>query len=548
MSKPKTFVRNATGLVRAVSPWDAFWFNAWNGGGLWTPIFFLGIMAVLFPQANLILALLIVGVWSTVIGLMYMLNLIAIPRSPSDYVFVGRTLTPAIGLGFSLTLVVWMALLNALGPFTIFSAISDGVFTLGAMLGNQGFASGWGTITGNTYGLLAVGLIIFLIAMSLIFLGLRRYMHSFNRFVTVLGIVTAIIIAIVSLTSTQQDFITRFNTYTSPLAGNSDPYHQIYNLAVQAGYTAPSGFDWGQTLTVSVLWWLFPLFAMPSAWVAGEVQKASSMKLQFLAMSGGQWFTCLIGAAFVWLFTRVIPLNWIGSIAYLALNSPSQLPSWLSATAPAGAYWTLPFISFLSNNAILAAIIILFYIVSGLAFMTPNIIGASRQIFGWSYDRLIPDAFSNVSPRFQSPVYAIIVVGVITMIGFSFSILTTYLSIAVGAVMGVAWAFVAVAIATIVFSSRRKSLYEMSGLKSFSIGGVPLHPIIGVLSLAILLSAIYTFFGPLNLVALGGTAISVTELSIILFALGVIGYYAARAIRSRNGIDLKQIFQEIPPE
>jgi basic amino acid/polyamine antiporter, APA family len=543
----KNFVREATGLVRAVSPWNAFWYNLWNGGGYWAPVFFLGLLPIVLPQANIIIALLIVGAWSTVIGALYMLGLFAAPRSPSDYVFVSRTLGPAIGLGFSVLLVVWISLLNATGIFTMFGAISDGVFSIGAMTHNTGLITAWSSIVGNQAEEWALGVFIYAVAALLVFIGLRRYMRIFNTFVTGLTFVAIAIIVFTVLTTTSADFIARFNTDVAPISGNSTSYQQLYSLATSQGYAPATGINWSQTLAASVVWWLFPMFGMPSAEFGGEIKQATNKKIQFMVMSGGQWVTCLMGAILIWFFLRNIPLNWIGAIGYLSLAAPSSLPSWLAATAPASPYWTIPFISFLINNPILSSIVVFAYIVGALAFTVPPIVSASRHLFAWSFDRIIPSQFANVSPRLQSPVVSVLAIGIVAIIGWTLGLYTSFITIAEGSSMGIAIAFMIVAIAGIVFMYRKKEMYELSGLKSLKIGGLGIFPLVGVASLALLLAVVYQFFNSLSFL-INGSGLQVVEYSLAFFLIGAVGFYASKAIQARRGIMIDMAFKEIPPE
>ncbi len=76
-------------------------------------LLWLSVYPIWFPKADIVLALVLTAVYSTFVGAMYALNVLVMPRSGSDYVFVSRTLSGAIGLGFSLNLVFWIMMINA---------------------------------------------------------------------------------------------------------------------------------------------------------------------------------------------------------------------------------------------------------------------------------------------------------------------------------------------------------------------------------------------------------------------------------------------------
>src|SRR5579862_9641053 len=96
MAKKEIFLREATGLVKSISPFRAFIFNVMY---IWpTGMFvFLVVGQGLFPGANLITASLITLIPCLIIAYLYAQLAAAFPRSGGDYVFVGRLLHPSLG-------------------------------------------------------------------------------------------------------------------------------------------------------------------------------------------------------------------------------------------------------------------------------------------------------------------------------------------------------------------------------------------------------------------------------------------------------------------
>ncbi len=98
------FVRNATGLVRELSPFDAF--NLVFSAVL-IPV---GITQVLsfaptfWPNANVLLSFLFSLPLVLCFGLVYLYFTVAMPRSGGDYVWVSRVLGPGIGFLTNLSL------------------------------------------------------------------------------------------------------------------------------------------------------------------------------------------------------------------------------------------------------------------------------------------------------------------------------------------------------------------------------------------------------------------------------------------------------------
>ncbi len=119
------FVRNATGLVRELSAFDAF--NLVFSAVL-IPVGITEVMAftpMFWPHANMLLSFLFATPLVPTCGLVYLYFTVIMPRSGGDYVWVSRTLNPFLGffVNFSLTFVflTWIAfnftyMLSVMGP------------------------------------------------------------------------------------------------------------------------------------------------------------------------------------------------------------------------------------------------------------------------------------------------------------------------------------------------------------------------------------------------------------------------------------------------
>jgi hypothetical protein len=144
--------------------------------------------------------------------------------------------------------------------------------------------------------------------------------------------------------------------------------------------------------------------------------------------------------------------------------------------------------------------------------------------------------------------YAIGVIGVATVIGYVFTVYTSYLNFAVGGPLGVMWSLIIVAVATIVFKWHRKAIFESSVAGKLKFAGLSLHPIFGLLALGTVLSMMYFYLGPLNSQVLAGYATLVCEASIAIIAIGIVSYYIAKTVQAKRGVPLELVFAQIPPE
>src|SRR5919202_6487556 len=128
---PQLFTRNATGLVRELSAFDAF--NLVFSAVL-IPVGITQVMGFapqFWPHANMLLAFAIATPLVACFGLVYLYFTIVMPRSGGDYVWVSRTLHPSLGfiVNFSLTFVflTWVAfnftfMLSVVGPAAAYVA------------------------------------------------------------------------------------------------------------------------------------------------------------------------------------------------------------------------------------------------------------------------------------------------------------------------------------------------------------------------------------------------------------------------------------------
>jgi len=545
MASPRVFTREATGLVRAVSMWEAFFFNNWTAGGAWSSLLWISVYPIWFPKADIIGALGITAIFATFIGAVYALALVAMPRSGCDYVFVSRTLPPAIGLAFSLNLVFWLLIINAWNVYVPFAFMSQTIFSVGAMIGSPGMISSWSAVLANPVYVVVLGVIIYMVANLLVIFGMRKYMHGFQRVLNVVCLVAFALIIYYFTVYSNADFIVRFNAYMSPTSGSADPYHDIIKLATSLGWVRSSGFDWNQTMAVAVLWWFITTWPMASAWIGGEVKQASNVKIQMVSMIGGSWFTLALAGIFSFFWFRVFSREWLEALGYIVNNYPSQIPAWLSAASP---YWGAAWVNFLVGNVPVALIISLAWFLQGIAVITPLVIAASRHLFAWSFDRIVPSKLCEVSEHFSSPIPAVAIAGIVSIAGFIFTAYTTWINFAVAGPLGDVLSLIIMSVAAIVFIWKRKDIYEMSQISKLKLAGIPVLPLVGLGSLVSLLIMVGYYFGPINGLALGGVAVPVTGISLALFGVGIVGFYVAKYVRAKSGLDVNQAFAVIPPE
>src|SRR5258706_10112733 len=103
-TRPGLFLRNATGLVKAWSTFDAFIYSFWS-----VNLITLGLYGMSFvytvPDGQVLAAILLFGVLTTFLVITYAMLVSVMPRTGGDYAWQSRVLGG--GLGFVLSITGW---------------------------------------------------------------------------------------------------------------------------------------------------------------------------------------------------------------------------------------------------------------------------------------------------------------------------------------------------------------------------------------------------------------------------------------------------------
>jgi amino acid transporter len=202
------------------------------------------------------------------------------------------------------------------------------------------------------------------------------------------------------------------------------------------------------------------------------------------------------------------------------------------------------------NIGIVAVIILGSFLFWSLPAMVGNTFMPIRSVFAWAFDRLLPERFAEVNERTHSPVPAILLVmGLVTAM-LAWSVLSTdfFTWLALGVEAGVVCVII-VAIAAILFPTRRPDLYQASPA-NVKFLGFPVFYWVGPLSILVMLFLVWltvTYPG----LALAGNPDNLWQIPGFMGMIVVIGlalYYGAKFIRRGQGIDVDLVYKELPPE
>src|SRR5258706_2965871 len=261
--KGQIFSRESSGFVRIGTPWRMLALNFANIGFTYI-MFTLWAHPAVFPQSNLIVAILVAFAFAVFFNLLYAMFATIMPRTGGEYVWLSRTFHPAIGFACSFAGAVSQAFWVGVGGYWI------GLYVLGPMLTASGATTGdanlsaWGaTFSDHQNQFILCTLCV--IGFSLINLrGLRTYLR-FQDINWIVGLVTLVALAGVFLTASHADFLAGWDKYAA--ATGVPTVAATFNLAQAGGM--PTGFSIVDTLGISGI--IF-LMAFASTAIGAEVR------------------------------------------------------------------------------------------------------------------------------------------------------------------------------------------------------------------------------------------------------------------------------------
>jgi amino acid transporter len=530
MAKDALFVRSTSGLMRSVSTFDAFLMgtfmvNIGMGGAL---VYGWGLGV--FPNGNLALGMLISTLGSLFIVAVYAMFTAAMPRSGGDYTYVSRVIHPSIGFASNVN----FALLN------IFWVASDSIF----MVYIIGIALyGISIVTGNV-GLMATSkslfvdpnTIVLLTTVTIIVYGVVaaagiKWGMRVQKIAFLVGIVGVVVAVGLFLTMSNADYVSRYNAMMG-----ADAYSKVIEAAKNTGLTLGAPQDLASTFGIASIACAAMLYGFYPTYIGSEIKNAGRVKTQFLAIVGSTLFAGVMIALLAQGLIGTVGQDFLASINYVQYSDPASFP-----------FFTTPFypllLEIVSN---LPVVIILGVAFAAWAFIWPLncVLVATRCMFAWSFDRVVPSQIAYVHPRTRSPLVAILITVVISEIITTVLVYNGALLTAVfGSIAGTLFSMIVVMIAGIVFPYRRKDIYEKSASIQ-KVAGIPLIVILSVIGLGFVGLFLYYY---ITYPAIGLWAPISVELFVGVWIVAFALYGIAYLFRKRQGIDLTMLFKEIPP-
>lgn len=530
----RIFLRKASGLIRTASGTDTFIYNLGVvsiGLGVGTILYY---GPAFYPMGDLLVGCVIAGVAMALISLGFISWTVTLPRSGGIYVFASRILPPSLALTMSLVeITAWLFYCAIAAYWIVTLALSPMFAALGLLTSNQSFTdiSQWMLKPWVTFW---IGSAILALSALILSFGMRFFL-AVNKWVFILAMLSTIFLIATLAMGTREQFVANVNELFGPALGVPDAYNAIIASGKEKGW-GEAGFDWGQTLLVSN-WPFLPLIgAAFSIAIGGEIKSVE--KSQKWGMLGAVILASLFWMVTIYFALKVFGFEFLGTAVFNLLSANGGLTT---TTDPAVALLT----GVLTKSPLITVITSL-----GLALWMWMWIPAMqtfgvRAIVAWAFDRVAPAPLASISERYHTPIVAIVVTAIVTIIGMAAFVFVPWFSKVVIFIEAALLAWSVVLAAGIFFPYLRPHIYEKSPIASRKVFGLPMMTVTCFFGFLASQFFFWTlFFDP---VAAGHDP---TQVAIVagVFVFGLLFYFVMKMIRAAQGIDVTLAFKEIPIE
>jgi APA family basic amino acid/polyamine antiporter len=534
MAQKKFFVREASGLVREFGSVDLLlmasacvfalvystlqfsWFYGFNQG------------------ADLPIALVISSIPFLILMIVYWGIGIMMPRSGSDYVWIGRIMHPSIGFAWSFLYMFAFFSIGFVGPGAALGyAISIALAIWGTLYNVPGAVAA-GTWFSTSIGSFVMSSLLTLAFAALALFGakaVKRFLYVSWAFAIVgIGLMWGLL-----ATTTPAMFAAKWDSILSQYTS----YEGMLKLATQSGWVAPT-FSIAATLISLPLAADFLLGGNYANVVAGEVKDVKRNIPLALVLS-------LIFGIIFWTVSSTLTLNavghnWMYAVGYLFDNNPAAYSA--AMPYPPTQLLILSLIAYPSQLSV--SVMLVTYIVGSLAALFMWFWISTRYFFAWAFDRIIPTKMADVSKQFRTPHNAIGITTVMAIVLFGLYYFTSWSSAFTLGVFIVVVAYVVPGLATLILPlTLKKDLLELApGFMRKRIGPVPFISVLGLI-----VAVSYGYLGYLSLI---NPLITVPTTAGVGVAVGIaiacfLVYYFSVWYHKRKGLDIELAFKEIPP-
>jgi basic amino acid/polyamine antiporter, APA family len=587
---PALFLRNATGLVKGWSAFDAFAYAFMSVNLVALGMFYSLAIFGYVPDGSAILSIVITAIGMTFMSIAYAGLIAAMPRAGGDYVWQTRILDgiPGAVIGGAFGAIALFLVGTALGldSTVTYVAMALGAVAgagLGLWRGGIGFvlsATGWwfilalwapiyafifniefvqplagvlGWKDGVTFfashdGGFAVSIFTIVVTSGLVALGMAGYARI-QRWCLYVGLIALAVMFILMAVSSVDSFIAAYNREGQALFGVSNAYQATIDqgTAQEVAGGDAGNFSLGAPTFALVPFMLF--FLLYPNWgstLYGEVRGAGDFRKVLSGMLGGLWVTAALAVIFVMLAAKTFGWTFFNASNGTYVNYAYGYVK----DAPAVPIWGFPGLlaAYLIDSHIVQAIIVIAFGAWWLGWTGTLFLSSTRMIFAAAFDRVLPEWAARVSDRgVPWGALALIMVPSVVLSWLYAYQADTFYPLTLDATLVIAVTFLGSSIAATILPYWKPDIYNASPVARYRIVGLPLISIAGLLSALFLGWVLFSWLSdPLYGIGVGN-ANSIVFLAVLYGAAAVL-YVVARLWRRAQGVDLDAIHAAIPAE
>lgn len=535
------FLRRASGVVRAMSPYDGMLYGYLSATGIYGLLLFLFIGTGVFPNANFFLANVIGFGFFLAIYVVYAVLASSMPRSGGDYVFTSRLLTPNIGWTVAHAgWIFWQFWFAFLAATVIVTGVIAPMFSAVGVAGESQFFIDAADTVQEWYIRLPLVILLVVGAGWIMISGMKYFTRLQRFFMMPASLLGVAIIALSFIFVSRETFFEHFDSFMASVGGLSSA--EIVPRAQELGFeaTESSLFDTiGMSVNLSFLY----VWTIWSSELLGEIKSANRVRSTFTMFFGAgalQFITFMVGL--VWAYSFV-GHEFMKSFSWMALNEPAALGgSWDFRGAATLLY--LPVF-----NVVLGIVLFLCFLgpVSQSLFNTQ--LSASRFMLAMSFDRLLPSWLGRVNSRGVPHLAIGLGVGLSVILAILLELVPDLEKLLFWSSFATLFAILASLIAGIVFPWRGREIFAAAPGSKLTVLGFPAVTFFGVIgatfiAASLIIALVHPGFGLLE----SGPA----RVGLITFVgLLVVAWVAFMLIdryRRARGVEISHAFGVIPPE
>jgi APA family basic amino acid/polyamine antiporter len=588
---PALFLRNATGLVKGWSGFDALVYAFLSVNLVCLGMFYSLAIFGYVPDGSAILSIGITAVGMTFMCIAYAGLIAAMPRAGGDYVWQTRVLDgvpgAVVGGAFGAVMLFLVGTALALDTAVTYGATAVGAIigaSLGIKRGGIGFvlsATGWwfilslwapiygfilkiqfvqplAAVLGWTDGVnffatpdgtFVVSIATILITSALVALGMAGYARV-QRWCLYIGLGALLVMFVLLLISSTDSFIAAYNREGEALFGVSNAYQATIDQGTAqevAGGDIANLAVGGPTLVLVPFMLFFLLYPNWGATLYGEVRGAGDFKKVLRGMLGGLWATAALAVIFILLAAKTFGWTFFNASNATYVNYAYGY----TTDAPVVPIWGFPGLmaSYLIDSHIVQAIIVIAFGAWWLGWTGTLFLSSTRMIFAAAFDRVLPEWAGRVSEGRGVPWAALLLIMVPSaVLSYLYAYqAATFYPLTLDATLVIAVTFFGSSIAATILPYWKPEIYNSSPVARYKIVGLPVISIAGALSTLFLGWTLYLWLtDPIYAIGVAN-ANSIVFLA-VLYGLAALLYVVARFWRRSQGIDLDAIHAEIPAE